>query len=95
LSDNQVSDGFFRLVGFIDSEDRGCDLVDLEPGAGYRHALEGLIFRTWKRAAPVGELGLRNQVWGRESPTNGQRDECLLQGSLDKDHRGELRLECV
>ncbi len=39
MADDEVTDGFFRLVWFVDSEHRGRDFVDLEPGIGQRHTL--------------------------------------------------------
>src|SRR6185436_20343111 len=59
---DQIGDGLFGLVRFVDGEDARLDLVDLEPGLVNEDALEGSIFRAREGFAPVGgngRLGLR------------------------------------
>ena len=61
LADDQVADGLFGLMGFVDGEDGGRGFIDFEPGVADRDALESFVFGAGKCAAPVGDWGLRGQ----------------------------------
>src|SRR3984885_1804427 len=58
VPDDQVANGLFRLMRFVNSENRGCEPVDLEPRIADRYALEAFVVSPWKRAAPLGNLRL-------------------------------------
>ena len=53
LTDDEVGDDFFGLVGFVNREDVRGGFVDFEPGVGDLHALEGFVFGAGERFAPV------------------------------------------
>ena len=54
FADDEIADGFFRLMRFVDGEDVGRGFVDFEPGIGDGNAFQRFVFGAWKGAAPVG-----------------------------------------
>ena len=64
---NQVGDGFFRLMRFVDGEDARDDLIDFEPGIADRDAFESLVFGTRQGAAPFRFVGLGSRKGGEKS----------------------------
>ena len=63
VADDQVADGFFGLMRFVNGENGVHDFVDFEPRVANRHALEAFVFRPWKGTAPLGDFRLRRQSW--------------------------------
>ena len=61
VADDEIRNGFFRLVRFVDGEDSWRDLVDLEPRIRWQDTFEGLVFRARKILAPVRTDGLRGK----------------------------------
>src|SRR5213594_2224111 len=61
VADNEIRNGFFRLMRFVNGENAGRHSIDFEPRIARKHAFERFVFRARKRAAPFGLLGL----WGR------------------------------
>ena len=58
FSHDKVGNCFFRLMRFVNGEDLGNDLIDLEPRISDRDTLQRLIFGAGQGAAPLGFVGL-------------------------------------
>ena len=59
LAENQITDGFLRLVRLINCENAWHNAVNFEPPAVHRHTAKRLILRAGKLAAPIGDRVLR------------------------------------
>jgi hypothetical protein len=58
---DEVGDGLFGLVRFVDGDGVGRDSVDFKPGIGNGDALKRFVFGAGKRLAPVRDL--RRPAW--------------------------------
>ncbi len=74
FADNQVGDGFFRLMRFVDSEDVRDDPIHLEPGITDRDAFKSFVFGTRQGAAPFRLFGRLRRCKCREESKYSRRE---------------------
>jgi len=58
FTQDEVGNGFFRLMRFVNGEDLRNDSIDLEPGIVDRDAFQSLVFGPREWAAPLRFLRL-------------------------------------
>src|SRR5215471_100805 len=94
LAQDEIADGFFGLVRFIDGEHVRSGLVDFEPRIADIHAFKRFVFGAREGAAPVGSRDLREQVRCRQKKRD-RDNECDLHSSArpapSRDARGGRR----
>ena len=68
-ADDEVGNGFFRLMWLVKGVDAGSDLVGFEPGITDRYVFESFVFGTREGPAPIGafqvELPVSLEATGR------------------------------